>query len=391
MGFLSGLTNILTGGNSSKSADASAKALEQFKNLETPDIEGMRIRLEELIEQGQISPEEAEVYLQSQSEMSGISLDPRFKNAQLDALSSLQNISDSGGITAVDRAQLNNIQSEEDTRARGSREAILQNAQARGISGSGIELLSQMQNQQDGAGRASRRGFDVAANAQGRALQALTDAGRLGGQLESNQFGQQAQIAGANDAIKKFNTSNLQNQSNLGVANRNEAQKANLAERQRVADNNVKTRNTETAANAQLAQQDFENKYKKAAGAGGAYNNQAQNFNTAGGQIMGLIGAGIGAAGAAAASDVNVKKNIEKFDASEFLDNLTSYKYNYKNPKEDGEGQQVGVMAQDLEKGAPQMVTDTPNGKVVDYNKAGGPLFASLSHLHDRLRKLEES
>ena len=54
-----------------------------------------------------------------------------------------------------------------------------------------------------------------------------------------------------------------------------------------------------------------------------------------------------------------------------------------------GEGKQVGVMAQDIEKEVPQMVQDTPEGKVVDYNKAGGPILASMASLHDRLKKLE--
>lgn len=367
------------------------QAVEELQSIETPDIESQLLQLQQLVEQGQISPEEAQTYLQSRSEMNNISLDPRFKQAQLDALSSLEDIGNNHGITAADRAQLNQIQTEEDTRARGAREAILQNAQARGAGGSGLEMLDQLMNAQEAATRASQRGFDVAANAQNRALTALQSAGSLGGQLQNNEFNQQSQIAQANDAISRFNAANQQAQENLNVAARNDAQKTNLANKQNIANTNVGLQNSQQQYNKQLEQQQFENEMKKKQAVAGALqktgaNNQAAQ--TANDQTQRqLIGTGL-VAGAMAFSDKNLKENVEEFNPSEFLDSLTSYKYNYKNPKH-GEGDQVGVMAQDLEKAAPQMVEETPEGKVVDYSKAGGPLFASLADLHHRLKQLE--
>lgn len=366
------------------------QAVDAIKDTTTPDIDSMTLQLQQLVQQGQITPEEAQTYLQQQSDYNNISLDPKFKNAQLDALSSLQEIGANNGLTSMDQAQLNDIQTQEDTHARGAREAILQNAAARGISGSGVELLNNLTNAQDSATRASSQGFDVAANAQARALQALQDAGKLGTELQTNEFNQKAQTASANDAINRFNTQNQQSQANLNVGARNAAQEKNLANTQSVSNANVDLANKQQQYNKELNQQDFENEFKKNQAISGALNktssnagNAQANQDQAGRQ---LIGAGITAA--AAFSDESLKENVEKFDPSEFLDNLTSYKYNYKNPKH-GEGNQVGVMAQDLEKGAPQMVEDTPEGKVVDYEKAGGPLFASLAHIHERLKKIE--
>lgn len=372
----------------------SYRALDILDKVDTPSVDEMKIQLQQLVEQGQITPEEAQTYLQSRSEMSNISLDPRFKNAQLDALSSLQDIGANDGLTSADRSQLNQIQTEEDTKARGAREAILQNAQARGISGSGVELLSQMQNAQDSATRSSQRGFDVAAQAQNRALEALKQAGSLGGQLQSNEFSQKSQVADANDAINRFNSQNQQTQANLGVANRNEAQKMNLQNKTNVANTNVDTANKQQQYNKELAQKNFENKLNKAnlmAGTISANSANQAKIDAANDQAnKQLIGSGLAAAGtvAAAFSDENLKENVEEFNPSDFLDNLTSYKYNYKNPKH-GEGKQVGVMAQDVERAAPQMVENTEEGKVIDYNKAGGPLFASLADLHKRLKKVE--
>jgi len=387
MGLFDSIGNFLSGGNQAKASNASQSATDQFNNLQLPDISQMQLQLDQLVQQGVLTPEQAQVYLVQQSEMNNIQTDPDLYKAQMDALSGLQDISSNEGLTAADRAQLGQIQSQEDSAERGAREAILQNAQARGMGGSGIELLQQFQNQQDSATRKSQKDMDVAAMAQNRALQALQSAGSLGGQIQQQQFGQQAQIAGANDAINKFNA---QNQQSVGLVNtqaKNAAMAQNLAEKQRVSDANTALRNQQQQYNKNLNQQQFDNAYKKAGGTSQALNNQSELFQKTGESNKKMLGDAATSA-AAIFSDERLKDDIEDFDPSKFLDDLTSVKYHYKNPKM-GEGKQVGVMAQDIEKEVPQMVEDTPRGKVVDYNKAGGPILASMASLHDRLKKLE--
>lgn len=387
MGLFDSIGDFLSGGNQSKAANASQSSTDQFGNLQLPDVSQMQLQLEQLVQQGVLTPEQAQTYLVQQSDMNNIETDPALFTAQMDALGGLQDISNNDGLTAADRAQLGQIQTQEDSAERGAREAILQNAQARGMGGSGIELLQQFQNQQDSATRKSQKDMDVAAMAQNRALQALQSAGSLGGQIQAQQFGQKAQVAGANDAINKFNA---QNQQSVGLANtqaKNAAQAQNLAEKQRVSDANVGLKNQQQQYNKNLNQQQFDNAYKKAGGTATALNNQSELFQKTGDSNKKMLGDAATSV-AAIFSDERLKDDIEDFDPSKFLDDLTSVKYHYKNPKM-GEGKQVGVMAQDIEKEAPQMVEDTPNGKVVDYNKAGGPLFASLASLHDRLKKIE--
>jgi hypothetical protein len=93
----------------------------------------------------------------------------------------------------------------------------------------------------------------------------------------------------------------------------------------------------------------------------------------------------------AAASDKAVKQNIEPFDSSKFLNEITGYKYTYKKPEKHGEGEQVGIMAQDLKKVAPQAVTKDVDGTLmIDYNKMGGPILALLADFNRRLNKLEK-
>jgi hypothetical protein len=107
---------------------------------------------------------------------------------------------------------------------------------------------------------------------------------------------------------------------------------------------------------------------------------------------------------AAAASDENQKQNkMESSDnsskvISEFMDALKSYTYEYKKgakqpgDKPNPEGEVSGVMAQDLEKSklGKQMVTNTKNGKVVDFAQGMAPLFSAIAELNKKVKKLEK-
>jgi len=242
---------------------------DYYSDLKTPDSRDMEIQLEELVQQGVLTPEEAQTITLGDSEMKGITLDPKLKQAQMAALASLENISDQGGMNLTDRSNLNQIAAEENTRARGQREAILQNAQARGLGGSGLELMSQMQNQQDAATRTSQRDMDISAMAQQRALEAIMGQGQMAGQIGAQDFNQQAQVAGAQDAISKFNAQNAQGQINQNIQARNQAQAANLGAKQSIAEYNNGLRNQQQQYNKGLQQQKFQNEMAKRGGQSG--------------------------------------------------------------------------------------------------------------------------
>lgn len=360
-----------------------------FSKMSNLDPENQMLQLEQMIQQGIITPEEAKVYQQQSSSMNDITLDPRLQQAQMDALFSLQDIGQ-GGMTDMDRAQLAQIASEEDAAARGKREAIAQNMQQRGAGGSGMEALLKMQADQDAISRRSARDTSVAGMAQQRALQALQAAGQTGGNIQQQNFNQQAQVAGANDAINQFNT---QNQNQIGMMNtqaKNTAQYANLGEKQRVADQNVNIRNQQQAQNKGVAQQIFDNQMRINDSLAGAKERQAQGQYQDAQDTKKDVGTLISSA--AAFSDEDMKKDVKDFNASEFLDSLVPSKYRYKDPGQDGGGNHAGVMAQDLEKSevGRSLVSDTPRGKVVDYGKGFGALLASLTDVHNRVKELEK-
>lgn len=106
-------------------------------------------------------------------------------------------------------------------------------------------------------------------------------------------------------------------------------------------------------------------------------------------QIIGALAQG----GAMALfSDKNLKTNIEycNEELMEFLDSIDPVKYNYID-EEFGAGDQYGVLAQDLEKSTigKSMVTETPQGKQVDFAKGFAAILASNALIHKRLKDLE--
>jgi hypothetical protein len=99
-----------------------------------------------------------------------------------------------------------------------------------------------------------------------------------------------------------------------------------------------------------------------------------------------------------AMSDRGLKKNVRSakdkdllssVEIDGFLGTLSPKQYNYKD-KNHGEGKQVGIMAQDLEKTqlGKQMVENTPEGKQVNFGKGLGLVMASQARLNERLNKV---
>jgi hypothetical protein len=210
--------------------------------------------------------------------------------------------------------------------------------------------------------------------------------------MENQSFNQQAQVAGAQDAISKFNAQNTQQTNMLNTGARNNAQQLNLQTKQNIANANVDTKNKSQQYNKQLAQQDYDNKLKKAAGQTGISatntSNQIAQDEADRQNTQKLIGTGLTAA--AMFSDENVKEDVDDFDPSAFLESIVPKKYKYKD-QQMGQGERYGVMAQDLERSpaGDSVVHDTPEGKVIDTKEATGPMLAALGDLHARIKRIE--
>lgn len=95
-------------------------------------------------------------------------------------------------------------------------------------------------------------------------------------------------------------------------------------------------------------------------------------------------------------SDERKKKNVKDGgeDVKALLLSIHPNIYEYKDPRAPGagDGKFVSPMAQELEKSAigANMVHDTPNGKMVDYQKAAGAMLAALAAHERRIDDIED-
>lgn len=355
--------------------------------------------------------------------------DPRLRQAQLDALSELQEVGRQGGLTAQDRSRLEQIRNQTATADRGRRDAIMQNMRARGMGGSGNELLAQLQSAQAATDQASAEGLGVEAMAEQRKMDAIMGAGQLGGSIRGQDFGEASTVAGAQDALSKFNAANTQQarqfyagaQNSMNDANANRTlgtQQFNATAGNRAAEFGANARNeasldyTGRAQGVQNAyagarnQAQVQNRietpkaqwgagFQRANALGEQSGRETAFYNSQGDrktkQKAGAWEAGgkAGAAIIAAMSDERKKeekKPVSLDDLQEFLGAVKPATFRYKDPSEDGAlpGKRVGFMAQDVKdtKLGKDLISEREDGTLqYDTQNLQGILLAALKEL----------
>jgi hypothetical protein len=289
--FLSGIPLIggLFDDSQEKAQEALAKNGELWGQLETPDF-------------AKYTPEEyklAGLYDPTKAEATTVGEDPALRSQQLSALNKLAGLADTG-LSDVDQAGYEKARQNAGQIQHSGLQAALQNANARGIGGSGMELgLREMANQQ-GAQSALDAGLTQASDsAKMRAMYQQAFGNAIGG-LRQQDFGNQAANA---DIMNRFNAMNTQNM--------NQAQQYNLGNVQGLSNANVGNANQAQQYNNQMTQQAYADRAQKVAGQAGANtqvaggyaaenaaNNAARNSNT--GLLANLLLPGAGAATPAA-------------------------------------------------------------------------------------------
>ena len=292
--LIGGLIGGLGTGGGKKSSRKASAALASVK---IPTLEELTIELERAVLQGQITPLLAQQALQEASQLEEFEEDPIFRGAQLRALEGLQDVVDTGGLTATTRANLAQIAGEQRATTRGAREAALANARARGISGSGIELAGTLAAGQQAVQTASQRGLEQAALGERARREALIQLAQTGTTIRGQEFGQAATRAASADAISRFNVQ-LRSQTDRENINRqNAAQAFNLAERQRLSEANVATAQREELFNRQLPLKVAELDLRKQGAIAGVFQNRAQLEEAAKTKKFEAFGSGIASAG----------------------------------------------------------------------------------------------
>lgn len=404
-GFVGGIFG--KGGKSQRnSADQlQREAYDAIKDVKLPAIADLRIdpaEIEFYKQTGKLTPKLEKAIAQDPSLMGKIEANPEYIQAQLGALRKLQQVGREG-LTIEDRARMRESTRAMDRSDKSRKASVAQTFADRGLGGSNAEMMAQLQAGASDTEAAANEGFNIGAESNRRALDAVLKSGDLGSKLRGQDFDEAAAKAKAQDEISRFNT---QNQRDIEMRNRAQelgADEFNLRETQRLSEANADMRNKLTKYNKDLVREDYDRNMDKAnslAGAAGKYSayqtgrakEEDQAAVNKGQSIGGAIGTGVGLVGSIF-SDKRLKKNTKPRSASfdKLLANIKGYEFEYKDESM-GEGKRVGVMAQDLEKSelGKKMVQDTPEGKAIDVANAVGTMMASQGRLHERLAKLEK-
>lgn len=292
---------IASRGDSDKQQAAIDDAYRILANIGYPPETAKELILQQYKEAGQLTPELEQQVDVGHSKVSQIQEDPKLKEAQTQALQLLKSRSQTG-VGPEDRAAINQMRQQLATDQEGKRQQILQNMQQRGMGGSGAELIAQLNESQGSANQASAKGDDISALASQRALEALSNYGKMAGDVRTQDFSNASKMAGAEDDFQKFNTQNQIARQTRNVTSQNAAQAANLSNKQNIMNANTTQGNTEIQRQNQARLNDYNNRAGYMQNQAGAKMSQADMYGQRAnqtsqniGNIAGGISSGIGA------------------------------------------------------------------------------------------------
>jgi len=258
----------IAGGVAGKEAGAGARgdannkrndALEMIQSLKDAPESARPLLLEKYRQAGILTPELEQQINQNVSKVSEITTQGQGKDAQLQALKQLSETS-KGGMTGADRAALNQARQQSQSAEEGKRQQIMQQFAARGQGGMGAELAAQLAGSQQSSNEQAAASDRLAQMAQQNALQATSQLGGLGTNVEGQQFGEANTKAQAQDEMNRFNITNQLSQQQRNVGSKNQAQASNLANLQAINNTNVGQGNQELQRQRQGEQTDYINK-----------------------------------------------------------------------------------------------------------------------------------
>lgn len=264
---------------------AMADAMREIKSVGAPPDIAREIIYEKFKQAGVLTPEVERQIDLGVSQLSQIVENEKTKAAEYKALDQLQQRA-AGGLTAEDRAALNQAKAEVAQQTNAQQQSILQNMSQRGMGGSGAELAAKLAASQAGSNTLSQQGIDIGAQASRNALQAALQSGEFAGSLGQREFARDSERARATDAVNQFNVQNAVSRQQRNVDRSNQSNLYNLQRQQTVADANTQQANQELLRQRQAEMERWRAQLDQAAMASGAYQQQAQQ-NTQNAQAVG--------------------------------------------------------------------------------------------------------
>ena len=269
-------------GGSSKDPNKAAMKMQEAQmdrldNLSLPELEEYILQNPELV--GLLDTEQL-----GSSALEEISLDPAAREAQLSALQSLQDYSETG-VTDTDKYAMEQMLGQVGAATKSNQAAIEADMARKGMDSSGAALMSKMNAQQSGANDARQMAMQQAASGQQNRMAALNQLANQSGQMQQQDYARQANAASAKDAIAQAN-----------AANRYQTNATNLAARQAIENQRANTANQQAQMGNQIAQQNFNNQYSKTGAQGNVANAMSNIAGNAPQKPSAMQGAAAGAA-----------------------------------------------------------------------------------------------
>jgi hypothetical protein len=248
--------------------------LSELEKAGMPPETALPLILQEFKQQGVITPDlEQQINIEA-SKVGQIQEDPKLRQAAMQGLQLLQERSDRG-FGAEEEAAFAEARQGTAKEAQGRLQSIIQQAQARGMGGSGAELAAQLSTAQAGDESLANQGLQIAAERAKAQREALTRAFAGATQMRGQDFDIARTKAQAEDELSRFRVSTEADRQSRNVAAQRRAEELNLAEKQRMTDLNVRQANEEQARQNAARQSDWLAKMKLAEAKGGIYREQA--------------------------------------------------------------------------------------------------------------------
>lgn len=254
-------------------AAAAAAALAELNAIGYPPDLSKEIIMRQYQSQGVLTPELIQDIDLQASQVGQIKEDPSLRGAQMEALDTLGQVS-RGGLRAEDRAAYNELRAGVQRDSEAKRQQILQGMMSRGQSGSGAELMAQLQSGQAAEDSAAAGADRLAAQASMNALSALNQRAQLSGSIRGQDFSNDQARASALDERNKFLFQNSMASQRANIDAKNAAQQSNLANNQRLSEMNTSQANTEAQRQQQAKRDYFQDQLSLATAKANARNNQ---------------------------------------------------------------------------------------------------------------------
>lgn len=223
---------------------------KNINNLTVPDIKQLQYTPAEIAQASDITAPDLYIPETGVNAYEDISVDPNLAAAQMQAMGSMDQIIEGGGLTDMDRLNAARAQQASQMNATQQGMDIQQDMARRGMGGSGQELLAKLAGSQGSVNRAAEQEQALQAQARDRALSAIMNKGGMATEFRGQQSAEDQAKANAANAVNQFNISGATAQQNFANQQKMQADIVNQAKTQGVFTNNA---NNQTIANSSNA------------------------------------------------------------------------------------------------------------------------------------------